>query len=128
LDKFDTLAAALTQKFGDADTKSADAIAAERAMTEAKFDSLVAAIDAKLDALADTVTDGDAQTLADANTYSTEADDALQDYLVSLLARHAAPGDGSVLAPIKQAFDDIFAANTGTNVKDSGGSSTGKKG
>ena len=78
--------------------------------------------------LQDAIDAGDVQTLADANTYSTEADDALQDYLVSLLARHAAQGDRSVLAPIKQAFDDIFAANTGTAVKDSGGNSAGKKG
>ena len=56
------------------------------------------------------------------NNYQTSDENdaavmALQDYLVSLLARHAAQGDSTELAPIKQALEDIFTVNVGDNEK-----------
>ena len=58
--------------------------------------------------------------LNDNYTNSQESDaaiQALQDYLVDLIARHAAQGDLKELDPVKQALEDIFTVNVGNNEK-----------
>jgi len=114
--KFDSMAAAtadkLTQVKADLTAYSDSYINNVRQTTDNKFDAFAAAVTEKLDNIP--VTDlSDYETTQDAN----DALDALQDYLVELLARHAS-SDANVLAPVRQALDDVFAANTGTSTRD----------
>jgi hypothetical protein len=72
-------------------------IAQDRQSVDDKFNTFTLALNAKL------------ANLPQGDTAETTAQiDALNDYLIQLLARHASGGDSTVIADIKDALDEIF--------------------